>query len=588
MQTIRCFWAKVLHFSFLLNKFTNIFCCTSSKCSPSLSLTLHTQSLFTTTGLSCRWCHRSYWALNTLFADKSKSQTNNIRNPPTTINNADKRTHSNISTPKSDSFVEQSSNQYKRPQTQALISHANAANYVPTGMDFFESLWKQNLYQTITLPPPVSYDTQQFIASPPIPNKISRSFIEYDAEAMDTNQHEQTDKFIPQLDHSFYRGPSERMLPFEHTPHMIKFTLDDAIKRDNIDYENLTAVYGPGPVTVAPEGHQLFDPNLIDNQQPDVSEIYPEIRQMRQNFHSSHELSNDNMNLGELQMTSTGATTSKHPSTIAVKLPLPSKKLMARHGAPYRGHIKFGAKLKPFEKSQKFFDNKYSASNVNDELASNNWEPIATPSVISTGIPSMSDNPDIEITKENIVELMPDMFEENITPIIDHQQQTTTNQKKREHKDNTLEVSGVYSKQRHQGSSAETADIIYGYGKPQHIPFILNQPVGRIPKASITEYRAPTLYVPVRHHRPTIERHPDDVAFSPAKRLERIKSVSKPRADITKYFQWVYSTFCNYIRLSHIKSQNYSAPNHTLLRCEQRHLHSSNDTVPKWIWSCYG
>lgn len=425
------------------------------------------------------------------------------------------------------------------PSSQARRG-SNAAEYIPTGMEFFESLKQRNLYQTITLPPPVNFNSPEFVASPEMwdtRGANSRSFIENDPDVMDTAQHVQTEQYIrqPQPPPSFYRGPSEHMSEFNHTPEMFKFTMEDAIKRDDTDFQNLTAVYGPGPVTTAPDSQPLFDARLIETDQPaqlHASQIYEEIRQMRQHFPGSHALTDENMNLGELKIPSVDIYT--HPSTIAAKLSLPHQKRNSER--PNRGHVKFDLRSKASGDPRAFDDNRYSASNVNASQSANNWEPMGSVSSISSAATGATDSPEIEITKEKVIEFTPEMFEANHKLLDDLRISTTEIPKKRENyaRANALEVSGTYSKQRNQGSSAEAHEGVYGYGKPQHIPFVLNHPAGRIPKASITEYRAPSMYVPLRRNKP-VEKFTEDTVFSQAMRHER--PIVAPQSEITKYFQ---------------------------------------------------
>lgn len=473
------------------------------------------------------------------LSDKSKSHSISTKTVP--IQKADKRTHADVSTvkPNADPFVGQSTNHVNRARyvAQPAIGNSNAADHVPTGMEFFETLRQKNLYQTITLPPPVNIHAAEFVASPQVPatrGANKRSFVENDPEAMGTMQHVQTEQYVPQPQHNFYRGPSERKRKVQHKPEMFKFTLDDAIQRDDIDYHNLSAVHGPGPVTIAPDNGPLFDARLLESNQPEhpyVSQVYEEVRKMRQSFPSLDELTNENMNLGEQKMSTPEVIT--HPSTIAAKLTMPHS-----HGhmeRTKRGRTRFTWTPKSSEDQRKFHDNRYSATDERSLHAADNWEPMGgSVASISSVADAASEHPDIEITKEKMIELTPEMLKSNAKQQYEHSMPTAEVPRKREHHANALEVSSAYSEQRAQGNSGEARDIIYGYGKPQHIPFILNHAVGRIPKASITEYKAPSMYVPMRRPKPA-ERHPDDTAFVQAMRKERPHAA--PHSEISKYFQ---------------------------------------------------
>lgn len=167
------------------------------------------------------------------------------------------------------------------------------------------------------------------------------------------------------------------------------------------------------------------------------------------------------------------------------------------------------------------------------------------------------DDADVEITKEKIVELKPQEIEQSETLV--------EPPKKITRQTNFVEVSHPYSQQRSQSASAEVQEatfvqhnpspsmdngVIYQnpaqphpntetivtYQKPQHIPIpvFMNRPMDRFPKARITEYKAPSMYVPLRRFKPA-ERNADDAFGSPAVRHER--PVIAPRSEIAKYFQ---------------------------------------------------
>lgn len=485
------------------------------------------------------------------------STTTNIKS--TIIEKADKRAHhittSSGITPNTDTFADQSSNRVK--QAAIAIGNANAEDYVPTGMEFFESLKQKNLYQTITLPPPVDFNAPGFVNAPKLPtthrNRInSRVFIESDAETSGTTRDERTETHPIKPDLSnFYRGPSERVHTFDHAhaPKMIKFTLEDAVKRENIDYHNLTSLYGPGPVTMAPEKGPLFDARLIQTTQPDAKKVYQEIRELR-----GLAMPNEKMNLGELQIPSVIAGTSSpsasaHPPTIPAKLPQKKRNAPPPPPPAQRGQVKFGRKTKERNSTRKFRDIKFAEGTFNSNDTNDNWEPIGTAPGFVTSVqasPSPSLTPfndaDVEITREKVIEIPTELLaiDKNV-PIIaqEHNVITMTLPKQSEHETNALEVSNTYTNHRSHGQSAESPDIVYGYGKPQHVPFVLNHPsVGRIPVARVTEYQAPSQYVPVRRHRLGLDRHPaEDVILGQAKRTSPPRTHSIPRGDISNYFQ---------------------------------------------------
>lgn len=453
------------------------------------------------------------------------------------------------------------------------------------------------------------------------PQITSRAFIEHDEEPLDTNQNIQTERFVPPPN-EFYRGPSERRMSVDKSPpEMYKFTMDDAIKRENFDFQNLTAIYGPGPVTLAPavdNDGPLFDASLIEtNPVQEANEILEDIRKMTHKFPSGVILNKRGMTGDDFNMPSGPSFAS--PSTIATKLALPNYKRQTHQYEPqksYRGRTKFGWKQRSIEDPQPAGDIKYSASNVNiskmpdnSNINSNSWEPIGT-------IPLPKDDPEIEITKEKIIEFHPEMFQTTVapTPVEVHTTERTRNKPRHTNVHNSinnfgysnnnqntnLEVSKTYSQQRNQGTSAEIHDNGIIYRKPQSVavyvtrpppievnrpvidankgsievrasidvnrpsnnayrqmidfnrpphPIELNRPlfdfnrppvninhspIDRIPKASITEYKAPSMYVPLRRYKP-IERHSDDAVVSQAMRHER--PVIAPRSEVTKYFQ---------------------------------------------------
>lgn len=443
----------------------------------------------------------------------------------------------------------------KRENKQSSASKITNTNsvtgqYLPIGLAYFESMRQQNLYQTITLPPPVNVNVPAvpFIASPQIKsshNFHSRSFDESEPEAMDTNRNVQTERYVPfDMNH----GPNERMLTIEHTPQMYKFTMEDAIKRENVDYRNLTAMYGPGPVTLAPDSDDdpLFDPRLIEtNPQPEANEILEDIRQLTHTFPSGLVMSNNDINMNAMESPPLGPAYAS-PSTIATKLALPNFNHIKEEQHPAsRGHVKFRwqSRNEPALDEIKYTD---PINTNSSRIIDSSWEPMSN-------IPK--DDPDVEITKEKIVELKPQEME--------HIEMFAETAKKLTRQANVVEVSHPYSKKRSQTASVEVQDasivqqnpspsiensVVYQnpvqphpetsimHQKPQQIPIpvFMNRPMDRFPKARITEYKAPSMYVPLRRFKPT-ERNTDDAFGSQAVRHER--PVIAPRSEIAKYFQ---------------------------------------------------